>query len=109
MFSTKNAGSLRNHLLACTWPLRSATGTGFSDKVLQDQAPDPFDDEPLENSKRLKHATAAWEDVLDGADDGLVDDGGNAMIDSLGPAANGSRERVTHHLHIEMRNMSINM
>ena len=91
--------------MACTLPLRRATGTGFSDLFYQDQAADPFDDEPqpdhFENSKRRKHATAAWEDVLNGADDGLVDDGGSRMIDSLGPAANGSRERVIDHFAYE--------
>ncbi len=93
-FSARNPGSLRTHTRSCMKPLREPTGTGFSDKVFEDHAPDPFDD-PLESMKRPKYTPAAWEDALDGADDGVLDGADcGVRVDSLGPAADGSRERV---------------
>ena len=78
----------------CNKPLRkTADVEGFAD-----ESSEPFDDyvpDPLENIKRPKYTQAAWGDVFDGACDGVDDDDlGGVAIDSLGPAADGSRERV---------------
>ena len=48
--------------------------------------------------------------MLDGADDGVLDGADcGVRVDSLGPAADGSRERVLAVLHTNMHEMQLNM